>query len=185
MLDAAPNEWIKISDTITADKDYDYIILGSFSPDENIKIDTSHTALRYSYYFIDDVLVKPLNPSFDANSFKEGIPVVMQNVFFEHNQSTLSASSQKELDFLATTLASKSGMKLRIVGHTDATGEDEANLILSKARAESVVNYLVSKGVNKNSLKAIGMGSTQPIADNISPEGRQRNRRVAFVPFFD
>ena len=185
MLDAPPNEWIRISDTITAENDYEYIILGSFTPDEFITVDTSQTELRYSYYFLDDVLVKPLDPSFDASSFKEGIPVVMQNVFFEHNKADLSEESQLELDFLVTTLISKPKTKIRIVGHTDNTGNDDENLQLSRNRAQSVVNYLVSKGISKNRLKAIGMASTQPIADNSTPEGRQRNRRVEFVPYFD
>jgi OOP family OmpA-OmpF porin len=185
LLDAPPNEWIRIADTITADKDYEYIVLGSFTPDNFITIDTALTELRYSYYFVDDILVKPLEPSFDESSFKEGIPVVMQNVFFDHNKATLSNTSQRELEFLAETLQSKIEVNLKIVGHTDITGEDESNLQLSRARANAVVNYLIEKGISKQRLKAVGLGSTQPVADNTTPEGRQRNRRVEFVPYFD
>ena len=75
-------------------------------------------------------------------------------------------------------------IKLTISGHTDAIGEPGYNLRLSRARAESVQNYLISRGVSENRLKSIGFGQSMPIAKNVdgngddNPIGRQLNRRI-------
>lgn len=70
---------------------------------------------------------------------------------------------------------------LRIEGHTDADGEDAANLDLSKRRAMSVSRWLVGKGIKCKRLMPVGFGETKPIAANSSPEGKAQNRRTAFV----
>lgn len=70
---------------------------------------------------------------------------------------------------------------LEIQGHTDNTGSDAINVPLSKARAESVKNYLVSRGVDASRLEANGYASTKPVASNATPEGRYQNRRVDIV----
>ncbi|MNS75740.1 Peptidoglycan-binding protein ArfA [compost metagenome] len=67
---------------------------------------------------------------------------------------------------------------MRIIGHTDSTGNDGINDPLSLARAESTRNYLTSRGVNGSRIQVQGMGSRQPIATNDTAEGRARNRRV-------
>jgi outer membrane protein OmpA-like peptidoglycan-associated protein len=75
---------------------------------------------------------------------------------------------------------------IEISSHTDNIGSDAANLTLSQNRAESVVNYLVSKGIGPKLLNARGFGETKPIAENQkadgsdNPEGRQLNRRTEF-----
>jgi outer membrane protein OmpA-like peptidoglycan-associated protein len=71
-----------------------------------------------------------------------------------------------------------SEIKVEIEGHTDASGSEAHNLKLSQQRAESVRDYLVSKGVEASRLVAKGYGESQPIADNDSPEGMAKNRRV-------
>jgi outer membrane protein OmpA-like peptidoglycan-associated protein len=69
---------------------------------------------------------------------------------------------------------------VEIGGHTDNVGSDESNLQLSDSRAKSVVEYLVSKGIDASRLTYKGYGETQPIADNESDEGRAKNRRTEF-----
>jgi outer membrane protein OmpA-like peptidoglycan-associated protein len=68
-----------------------------------------------------------------------------------------------------------------IVGHTDSTGNDEYNLGLSKRRAQSVVDYLVSTGVDRDKLRVVGRGENDPIASNDTEEGRAQNRRVDII----
>jgi OOP family OmpA-OmpF porin len=69
-----------------------------------------------------------------------------------------------------------------IEGHTDNVGKEESNLRLSTKRAESVRTYLTEKfGIAENRLSARGYGSSRPVADNATPEGRQRNRRIEAV----
>lgn len=65
-------------------------------------------------------------------------------------------------------------------GHTDAVGSAESNKALSQKRAQAVVNYLVKQGVDPAQLQAVGYGQEQPIADNVTPEGQFKNRRIEF-----
>lgn len=71
-------------------------------------------------------------------------------------------------------------MKLNVGGHTDSTGNAAANKALSQRRAQAVVDYLVSKGVDASKLVAQGHGSENPVADNKTEEGRFKNRRIEF-----
>ncbi len=102
----------------------------------------------------------------------------LEDVQFDTGKSTLRASSFQALDDLVGAMRLKPQMRLEIAGHTDALGDETANLRLSQARAEAVVAYLVKKGINPKRLMATGYGESQPIADNETAEGRQENRRT-------
>jgi len=102
----------------------------------------------------------------------------LDNVHFESGKSTLIKSSFKELEELAEFMKLKNDIIVEIAGHTDNIGDDESNLILSETRAETVKNYLVSKGISSNRIVSKGYGENQPIDTNSTPEGRQNNRRT-------
>ena len=86
------------------------------------------------------------------------------------------------LDEIGTMLQEHEDLRLRIEGHTDSTGEDEANLGLSERRAEAVRDFLAEAyGIEASRLEVQGLGETKPIDDNETPEGRQNNRRVELV----
>lgn len=102
----------------------------------------------------------------------------LDNVEFESGKSTLTKNSYKELNELLDYLKLKEDIIIEIAGHTDDVGDDESNLKLSKARAETVRNYLLSKGIAPKRVVAKGYGETQPIASNGTDEGRQKNRRT-------
>jgi outer membrane protein OmpA-like peptidoglycan-associated protein len=97
----------------------------------------------------------------------------------------IRASSYKSLDELAGLLISRPTWKLKISGHTDNVGNDASNMTLSKNRAEATAKYLQKKGVDPKQLIVEWFGETKPIADNDSPEGRQKNRRVEMEIVFD
>ncbi len=111
---------------------------------------------------------------------KQVISEAIKNLEFDFGKSTIRAHSFPYLDKTASLLINKS-IKLKLAGHTDNIGSDEANLLLSKNRAEAVMNYLISKGVNPVSIEAIGYGEKMPIASNKTAGGRQLNRRVEFL----
>jgi outer membrane protein OmpA-like peptidoglycan-associated protein len=102
----------------------------------------------------------------------------LNNVFFDFSKATLRNESFGDLDRLVKTLNDSPEMKIEIGGHTDNVGTADANLTLSQNRSQSVVDYLVSKGISKNRLVAKGYGMSKPTANNASEEGRQLNRRV-------
>ncbi|MCW3463823.1 OmpA family protein [Chitinophaga nivalis] len=114
----------------------------------------------------------------DTRLVKEAI----QNLEFEFAKSSIKASSYPSLDRVAELLKRKN-LNLKLGGHTDNVGNAKRNLALSRERAESVKNYMISKGVNANKVEAIGYGMTQPIASNKTAAGRQKNRRVEFTIF--
>jgi outer membrane protein OmpA-like peptidoglycan-associated protein len=93
--------------------------------------------------------------------------------------------SKPALDKLAEVLKNKPLWKLEISGHTDNVGDDNGNLVLSKKRAEALKNYLISKGINADRLVTLYFGETKPIADNNTPEGRKKNRRVEMKIVFE
>jgi OmpA-OmpF porin, OOP family len=97
---------------------------------------------------------------------------------FEFNKSALLPSAYTVLNQLAESIKSNPDTRWRVEGHTDAVGSDSYNMDLSRSRAESVVNYLVSHGVDRNRLEIVPLGETTPIASNDTPEGRSMNRRV-------
>ncbi len=86
-----------------------------------------------------------------------------------------------QLDKLLELLSKKTEINVEISGHTDSTGTEERNKILSKERARSVYNYLVSKKISTSRLGYKGYGSVKPVATNETESGRQKNRRIEFV----
>ena len=85
------------------------------------------------------------------------------------------------LGIRAGLLKDNRNIKIEIAGHTDAVGSDSDNLELSKNRANSVLKYLVGKGIASDRIVAKGYGETKFIAPNTTEEGKQLNRRVEFV----
>ncbi|MFP4164545.1 MAG: DUF5723 family protein [Chitinispirillaceae bacterium] len=122
-----------------------------------------------------DTLMKPteketkeLNTSLRAINFKTA-------------SAELMSASHAALDYVVKFLKQYPHLRYEIQGHTDSQGKEEYNLLLSAARAASVRNYLLSKGVPSDRLIAIGYGEGVPVADNTTAAGRAANRRVEFV----
>ena len=107
--------------------------------------------------------------------------IVLENVLFETNKSSLLKESYTALDVLVNQLVLKKTMTIEIKGHTDNTGDKIKNKELSKKRAKAVLDYLVSKNISISRLSYCGLGGEEPIATNETEEGRKKNRRVAFV----
>jgi len=112
------------------------------------------------------------------DSLKIGVNATLNNVFFDFDKSELKEESKVELDKLHAIMKKNPSWLVEISGHTDDVGTDEYNLLLSKSRALSVVNYLISKGINPKHLIAVGYGESRPVVTNANEEGRQMNRRT-------
>ena len=109
----------------------------------------------------------------------EAIKVTFESgILYATNSSTLNAASRTSLDKFATSLQNNPDTDVKIYGHTDSTGSDAINNPLSQKRAESVYNYLLSKGIRGNRIESQGFGSSQPVSDNSTAAGRTQNRRV-------
>lgn len=100
---------------------------------------------------------------------------------FETGKSAIKTESQPIIDQIYEMLKQNPDLKISIEGHTDNVGTTQSNQTLSDARAKSVMNALVSKGIIASRLKSKGWGMTKPVADNSTEEGKAKNRRVEIV----
>ncbi|HVY46569.1 MAG TPA: OmpA family protein, partial [Minicystis sp.] len=107
---------------------------------------------------------------------------ILEKIEFDTGKATIKgARSFQILDAVASVLKNAKQIALvEVAGHTDNVGPAVANRKLSQKRAEAVVAYLVKKGIDKKRLEPKGYGPDQPIADNKTAEGKQKNRRVEF-----
>jgi general secretion pathway protein A len=99
-------------------------------------------------------------------------------IYFKHNSDQLSLESQRVLDQIAKNVLKNSAYNIIIQGYTDSYGNDGYNKKLSETRAKIVESYFIKKGISASKLKSIGLGSKNPIASNMTAEGREKNRRV-------
>lgn len=116
----------------------------------------------------------------DLYQIEKDVKVVLNNIFFDLDKASLRPESNAELNRLRKLLETNPDIRVEISGHTDTQGNYEYNKQLSKRRAASVVNYLTNAGIDPSKLEARGASWDEPIADNNSEEGRQKNRRVEF-----
>jgi outer membrane protein OmpA-like peptidoglycan-associated protein/tetratricopeptide (TPR) repeat protein len=139
----------------------------TYTPTEIVKIDTSVVPLLKEEPKVETV-------------------IVMENVYYDFDKSSLQQGSFATLDRLVASLNEYPNLVIEIRAHTDSKGDDKYNMDLSEARAKTVVDYLISKGIDKNRLQSKGYGATMPVAPNKhedgsdDPEGRQKNRRTEF-----
>jgi OOP family OmpA-OmpF porin len=99
---------------------------------------------------------------------------------FESGKAALADSGKAILDQMSAVLLRLKDKKVEVIGHTDNAGSRAGNLSLSQARAEAVKSYVVGRGVKAEMVSVSGEGPDRPVADNRTPEGRARNRRIEF-----
>jgi OOP family OmpA-OmpF porin len=104
--------------------------------------------------------------------------LVLRGVTFKTNSAVITPTSKLVLDSAVAYLKARPNAAAEVRGHTDSVGNDEANMRLSKARAEAVRDYLIAGGIDAGRLTANGYGETEHIAPNDTPAGREQNRRV-------
>jgi outer membrane protein OmpA-like peptidoglycan-associated protein len=133
---------------------------------ENFMFEGQHSVVEP---FIKKIILSPI---------REGEKMKLANVFYEVDSWQLKSESISELNNLASLISDNTNFMVEIGGFTDSTGTAEYNQLLSEKRAQSVVNFLISKGVSPERLKYKGYGNTLPVGDNKTPEGRKLNRRT-------
>ena len=120
---------------------------------------------------IKDIVLQPI---------EVGLTVRLKNIYFDFDKTTLKSESFVELNKVVDFLKQNSSISIQIEGHTDSKGSDDYNLNLSQGRSQSVVDYLISQGIDASRLSAQGFGESTPIDTNDTDAGRANNRRVEF-----
>jgi outer membrane protein OmpA-like peptidoglycan-associated protein len=109
---------------------------------------------------------------------EKGAAIVLKNIFFETGKFELKNESRTELDKLVALLNDNPNMKIQIDGHTDNVGQEKDNQVLSTNRAKAVVGYLLSRSIDPTRLSYKGFGSTKPVSENNTEQGKALNRRT-------
>lgn len=188
--------WQKVCANYVASGNERYLTIGYFNPESPFyKVARGSRTDLKTYYYIDNVSLIEINDTTTCDcSYQpkklEPLPIqviqhtevgenmVLENIYFATQSSTIDEASFASLNNLASQLKQQPSLVLEIQGYTDNVGSDADNLELSTQRAKSVADYLITKGVLQTQVQYNGYGSTKPIADNNTEEGRQKNRRI-------
>ncbi|MFN7600292.1 MAG: OmpA family protein [Bacteroidota bacterium] len=130
---------------------------------------------------VDNLEITPVVKNIFLTPIEVGITVRLKNIYFDFDRTTLKPESFVELNKVVDFLNQNPKVSIEIAGHTDAKGSDTYNENLSQGRSQSVVDYLVSQGIDRGRLQAHGYGESKPIDSNETEEGRANNRRVEFT----
>ena len=153
-LRVMPNEEAKVEDSST------------------IQIKIPNSTIDYSDFF--EKYFNKVNVNIDdSNKYRSD-----KNVEFSFDKYSITPSYKYFLDSLKEFIELHKNISVIIEGHTDNVGSNQYNMALSQRRANSVLNYLIDKGIDKKILTAMGIGEVRPIASNASPMGRALNRRT-------
>jgi len=136
--------------------------------------------LFYSAHFIVEENTKdsfytlkiPLQP------IEKGAGIILKNIFFNTKEFVIKKESLPELDNLVAMLNENPKLRLEISGHTDNVGKKEDNIKLSDNRARAVVDYLITKGIDRTRLQCKGYGDSKPLGSNETEDGKSNNRRT-------
>ncbi len=165
--------------TVLSNKDSLYTT-NNIVTETQTKQDTAITSINKK---LEDYIITTIN----SNTTNNSNSVIINNLYFDYNSPNLRTSSMFFLDITVLPLMQKyKNISVEISAHTDGKGSYYYNMELSKHRAFSVSNYLISKGIERKRIKSVGYGETKPIAKEIDrngndlPEGRQINRRIEF-----
>ena len=192
-------EWTLITGTFEAEGGEQFLTIGNFYPASQsnvVDLDYLTYLLPGAYYYIDDISLTCLtcgqqpNPEIDTttlahaptleDSLQVGATFILKDIYFDYDKSILLQQSYTELRNLISLLEEYPKLKIEVGGHTDGRGSVDYNNRLSESRAKSVVDYLISKGIDPRRLQYKGYGKSRPITTNDTEEGRAKNRRVEF-----
>ena len=126
-------------------------------------------------------LLQQLNQVLATRDTARGLIANMSDVLFKTGSFELLPGARERLAKVSGIVIAHPGLRLEVEGHTDSVGSDDYNQQLSEKRAGAVRDYLVQQGIAADGIVARGLGKTQPVATNDTPEGRQQNRRVELV----
>lgn len=127
-----------------------------------------------------------LNPNTCLKRYEIGKPIILKDIYYDFDKATLRPQSLIVLDTVVAIMQDNPNIIIEMSAHTDSKGKDAYNMKLSQRRAQSCVDYLISRGISSDRMIAKGYGETRPIAPNEmpngkdNPDGRQLNRRTEF-----
>ena len=126
-------------------------------------------------------LLEQFNRILETTDTPRGLVVNMADVLFDTGKYNLRQEAREKLARFSGVVLAHQGLNLAVEGYTDITGSDEFNQKLSEQRADAVRSYLIDQGLPQGNITARGFGKANPVADNSTAAGRQKNRRVEII----
>ena len=162
----------------------------------SVRVDSAGCPLDSDHDGVPDYLDKCPNTPAGVQVDKDGCPIKKEvkvetkiqrlvlngNTNFESGKASLLSNAYELLAPLVKSMKEDTTLRFKVAGYTDAIGSDRYNMDLSRERAQAVVDYLVSQGIDANRFEVVPMGKQNPVATNKTPEGRAMNRRVEITP---
>ena len=200
MLDYSDG-WMLISDMYTAIGGEQYLTIGNFKSDRELKIIKRTADLgakaqdTWAYAYVDKVSVKPVKQKSECSceneilaslavdpplELKEYDRISLDAIHFDFDQDILTDSAMIQIKEVHDLLRKNRAMYMEISGYTDIKGSEQYNIDLSRRRAQRVIDELIRLGIDKQRLNMSYFGKELPIADNTTDVGRMQNRRVEF-----
>ncbi|QCX00926.1 OmpA family protein [Aggregatimonas sangjinii] len=173
--------WMLVKKVFTAEGSEKYLSIGNFKDNTRSKIKTLEGGKGAAYYYLDNVTVEDYQAKYPYEEFVLNKTYILENVLFAHDVYALNNSSKKELELVYAGLKKDKKLFITIQAHTDDVGSKAYNKDLSSKRARAVAQYLISLGLPKDRIRWAGFGGEQPITDNQTTAGKQKNRRAEFI----
>lgn len=128
---------------------------------------------------------KPAPPKDVPMEAKKGSRYALNGVNFEQSQTTMLKGAEDKLREVLQFMTDNPRVSIEVIGHTDKTGDERQNQRLSEFRARAVANWLFNQGIDPQRIQTSGKGSSEPVADNSTEEGKAQNRRIEIMVIED
>jgi outer membrane protein OmpA-like peptidoglycan-associated protein/YHS domain-containing protein len=166
----------------TVDASYAAVVNESKNEQYVVTVDKKGYAFNSGIVTAKDTFTgKPTHLDFNMQPISSGGNYVLNDIYYKTNSSQLETISVAVVKEFAKYMQANPGIKVRIAGYTDNVGSDQSNQVLSSNRASTVMQALIKEGIRADRLSYQGYGATNPVANNDTEEGRQKNRRTEFI----
>ncbi|MDG1572203.1 OmpA family protein [Robiginitalea sp. M366] len=184
--------WMPVRIRFTARGSERFLTLGNFEGNRATRTRTTgHGKNKGAYYYMDDFRLQPLDQARHKQAvaaagvhFAVDSVQAIPGVLFDFDKASLTPAGEGLLDRLYRRLQTDTALQVELVGHTDSLGSEAYNQSLSEARCAAVATFLQELGLEAHRIRWLGVGAGRPAADNATPEGRSRNRRVEFRLYY-
>ena len=160
-----------------------YVAAVVLDKDEDVMVTVKDDFYAFNSKYVsaaDEDFDSPGKLDFEMKEMHEGETFRINNIYFETDSFSLNQQAKHVLSTFVGFLQNRKKLKVAIHGHTDSAGNNEANLLLSTQRAQSVHDFLIASGIASARLSYRGFGEQKPLKSNLSDEGRSYNRRTEF-----
>ena len=160
-----------------------YVAAVVLDKDEDVMVTVKDDFYAFNSKYVsaaDENFSSPGKLDFEMKEIHEGEAFRINNIYFETDSFSLNQQAKHVLSAFVSFLQNRKKLKVAIHGHTDNVGHNEANLLLSTQRAQSVHDFLIASGIASARLSYKGFGEQKPLKSNLSEDGRSYNRRTEF-----